>query len=178
MGTDTKLDMHSREQHIRKLGELIKDIRIAMLTTMDDGGVHRSRPMATQQVEFDGDLWFFTGKTSPKMSEIRAEQNVNVSFANPDKNIFVSVSGVAEIVDDGAKAKELWSPAYKAWFPDGLDDPDLALLKVHVEQAEYWDSPGSAAVHLIGFVKAALTGERYSGGENEKIDLGTPSVAG
>jgi general stress protein 26 len=72
------------------------------------------------------------------------------------------------MVRDKQKAEELWNPAYKAWFPKGLDDPDLALLKVSATQAEYWDSSSSAVVHLVGFVKALATGERYHPGENER----------
>jgi general stress protein 26 len=127
--------------------------------------------MATQEADFDGDLWFFTRKSSPKTAEIQGEHNVNLSYANPSDNVYVSVSGTAQLVDDRAKAEELWSPFYKAWFPDGLDDPELALLKIHVEQAEYWDAPGSGVVHLIGFAKAALTGKTYQPGEHEKIEF-------
>lgn len=72
---------------------------------------------------------------------------------------------------DKARAKELWNPIYKAWFPDGLDDPNLALIRVDVDQAEYWDSPNSKVVQLAGFVKAIVTGQRAEGGENEKINL-------
>ncbi len=160
-----------RDEHIEKLGSLIEGVKIAMLTTMDENGVHRSRPMATQQVEFDGDLWFFTSKNSPKVVEIKDESNVNVSFSNPDKDIYVSVSGTASVLVDKDKIKELWTPAYKAWFPDGVDDENIGLIKVHAEQAEYWDTPSSPVVHLIGFVKATVTGQSYQPGENEKIDL-------
>ncbi len=162
----------NRSEELKKLGEMIKDIDFAMLTTVLPDGTLRSRPMSTQEVEFNGDLWFFTGADSPKVKEIREEQNVNLSYASPDDNRYVSVSGKATLVRDRQKAEELWSPAYKAWFPDGLDDPNLALLKVSVEQAEYWDSPSGAVIHLFGFVKAIATGESYEPGENEKLNLG------
>jgi general stress protein 26 len=160
-----------RDESIGKLSELIKDIKFAMLATAEPDGTLRSRPMATQQVEFDGDLWFFTGANTPKVYEIERDRHVNVIYAAPDKNVYVSVSGKARLVRDRQKAEQLWNPAYKAWFPKGLEDPDLALIKVSVEQAEYWDSSSSAVVHLAGFVKALATGERYQAGENEKIDL-------
>lgn len=158
-------------ENIKKLRELIKDIRFAMLTTVEEDGTLRSRPMATQQTEFDGDLWFFTNANAPKVDEVQQEQHVNVSYANPEKQKYVSVSGKAQLVRDRQKIEELWNPLYKAWFPNGLDDPNLALLKVNVDRAEYWDSPSSAVVRLVGFVKALTTGKPYSGGENEKIDL-------
>ncbi len=150
----------TREESIKKLGDLIKDIKMAMLTTID-GGVLRSRPMATQEdAEFDGELWFMTSDKTHKVED-----------ADPNDHLYVSVSGAVSIVKDRDKIEELWNPAYKAWFPDGLDDPTICLLKVNVEQAEYWDSNSSAIVHIIGFVKALVTGERAQGGENEKINL-------
>ncbi|HNP71680.1 MAG TPA: pyridoxamine 5'-phosphate oxidase family protein [Kouleothrix sp.] len=164
-------DHPTRAQAIRTLGALIKDIKIAMLTTIEADGALRSRPMGTQQVEFDGDLWFFVGASSPKAHEISADPRVNVSYAQPDDQRYVSVSGTAELLRDREKIRELWSPLYKAWFAQGLDDPDLALLRVRVEQAEYWDAPSSKFVALAGFVKALATGTRADIGENAKLDL-------
>jgi general stress protein 26 len=168
-------DPTDNTENIKKIRELIKDIRFAMLTTVEEDGTLRSRPMATQQTEFDGDLWFFTNANAPKVDEVQREQHVNVSYANPDKQKYVSVSGKAELIRDRQKIEELWNPVYKAWFPQGLDDPNLALLKVSIDQAEYWDSPSSALVRLVGFVKALTTGKPYSGGENAKIDTHSTS---
>ncbi len=156
---------------IKKLGELIKDIRFAMLTTAEADGTLRSRPMATQQVEFDGDLWFMTGNDTDKVEEVQHDRNVNISYADPGDNRYVSVSGTAQLVHDREKIKEFWNPFYKAWFPEGQDDPNIVLLKVEVSQAEYWDSPSSKMVQLVGFVKALATGKEYDGGKNEKINL-------
>jgi general stress protein 26 len=163
--------MAHEKTDIEKIRDLIKGIRFAMLTTIDEDGSLRSRPMATQEAEFDGDLWFFTAAGSPKVDEVERDERVNVSYAAPDDNRYVSLSGTARLVRDGTKAKELWTPALKAWFPEGLDDPDLALLRVRVEKAEYWDSPSSKMVQLAGFVKAIATGQRADLGENEKLDL-------
>lgn len=159
-----------RQESIRKLNDLIGDIEVAMLTTID-GGSLRSRPMQTQDFEFDGDLWFFTSSKTHKAEEIEKDNRVNVSYAAPGSNSYVSISGTAEIVRDRAKIDEYWNDILKAWFPEGKDSPDLVLLKVAVEQAEYWDSPSSTIVQLAGFVKAMATGERADGGENRKIDL-------
>ena len=164
-------DTASHNQDVKKLAKLIKGIKIAMLTTAEDDGTLRSRPMATQQTEFDGDLWFFTREHSPKADEIQRDRRVNLSFADPSDSRYVSVSGTARVLKDKAKAEELWNPIYKAWFPKGLDDPELALLRVNVEKAEYWDSPGGAVVHLVGFVKAMVTGTPYKPSGNEKLDL-------
>ena len=154
-----------------KLRELIHDVKFAMLTTTDTDGTLRSRPMATQKDEFDGDLWFFTGRSSHKVAEIDADHRVNLSYSDPGSSKYVSVSGTARLVQDAAKAEKMWTPAYKAWFPNGLEDPDLCLLRVTPTQAEYWDTPGSVVVHAIGFVKAIATGQRTNPGQHEKLDL-------
>jgi general stress protein 26 len=160
-----------RSEDIKKLGELIKDIPIAMLTTVDEDGTLRSRPMAIQGDEFDGTLWFMVGADSAKVHEIEQDRQVNVSFANPDDQVYISVSGTAQLVRDRAKIDEFWNPMNKAWFPEGKDDPNIALLHVTVSKAEYWDSPSSAVAHVVGVAKALVTGQSYEPGENEKINL-------
>ena len=144
---------------IKKLNELIKDIETAMLVTADADGTLRSRPMGTQQIESDGDLWFFTGKNTGKTHAIEHDQHVNVTYASPKDNRYVSVSGRAELVEDKAKVKELWNPILKAWFPEGVDDPDIILIRVHVESAEFWDLKSSTMIQLAGFAKAIFTGK-------------------
>ena len=144
-----------------------------MLTTIDEDGTLHSRPMSTNgQVESDGTLWFFTYANSHKVTEVEQHQQVNVSFSAPSKQRYVSMSGTAQLVQDRNKIQELWKPELKAWFPNELDEPDIALLKVNVVKAEYWDAPSSWVAHTIGLVKAIATGEKASSGENEKINLG------
>jgi general stress protein 26 len=160
----------SREESIEKLKGLIEDIDFAMLTTVN-GGQLRSRPMSTQKFDFDGDLWFFTSDQTHKVDEIEQDNRVCVAYAKPEDNVYVSVSGRAQLVKDKDKIEELWNPILKAWFPEGLDDPTLSLLKISVEEAEYWDSPNSKIVQLVGFVKALVTGTPASGGEHGKVSL-------
>ena len=160
----------SREEAIVKLKDLIEDIDFAMLTTVN-GGQLRSRPMSTQEFDFDGDLWFFTSDNTHKVDEIERDNRVNVAYAKPEDNVYISVSGQAQLVKDKEKIEELWNPILKAWFPKGLDDPTLSLLKVSVEEAEYWDSPSSTIVQLVGFVKALVTGKSADGGDHGKVNL-------
>lgn len=161
----------TNETPVQKLASLIKGIKFAMLTTVDDDGNLRSRPMATQNSEFDGTLWFFTKAGAPKVHEVEHERHVNVSYAHPEDQRYVSISGKAQLVRDEQKKNELWTPAMKAWFPQGPEDPEIGLLKVEADKAEYWATPSSAVVHLVGFVKATVTGKPYHPGENEKVDL-------
>ncbi len=156
------------ERAVEKLAYLIGDIRIAMLTTFD-GSALRSRPMMTQQTPFDGTLWFFTSAGSLKAAELRAHPDVNLAYASTSDNRYVSISGHAALVRDPERAERLWNPLYRAWFPKGLDDPDVVLLKVEVERAEYWDADTSRMTDLVGLVKAVLTGKAYEAGEHRVV---------
>ena len=160
----------TRQNSIEKIRKLTEDIDFCMLTTIDAGHM-RSRPMSTQQTEFDGDIWFFTSDDTHKMDEIARDNRVCAAYAKPDSDTYVSISGRAEVVKDRAKMEELWNPVLKAWFPDGLEDPHVCLLKITAEQAEYWDSPSGKLVQLFGFVKAIATGEEADWGENKKVTL-------
>lgn len=154
--------MHNQKQSdadLEKLADLIEESRIAMLTTAEPDGTLRSRPLATLQLDARGALWFFTFASSPKVDEIERHRRVNLSYVNPRDEDYVSISGIAEIVRDRAKMRELWTPWVKPWFPRGLDDPDLVLLQVTIEQAEYWDAPDSAAKRLHGLAKALAAGD-------------------
>jgi len=159
-----------RQESIEKLKSLLEDIDFAMLTTVA-GGKFRSRPMSTQEMDENGDLWFFTSDETHKVEEIEADDRVLVAYSQPDDNTYVSVFGRAKLVKDRAKIEELWNPIHKAWFPEGVDDPHLSLLKISVEEAEYWDSPNSKLVQIAGFVKALVTGQEADGGDYGKINL-------
>jgi len=163
--------MASDYNALRKLNELIKYSRVTMMTTIREDGMPNSRPMATQQMETDGDLWFFTSASSHKVDEVTNSPKVNVSFADPDKQRYVSVTGVAQMVRDREKIDELWRPQFKIWFPKGKDDPEIALLRVSLEKAEYWDSPGSTIAYALSFASSLVTGQRPDLGENKKVDL-------
>ena len=141
-----------RQQTIERLGSMISKIRIAMLTTLTDDGAFRSRPITTHGARFDGDLWFFTRIDSAKLDELGQHRRVGVSYASPAENIYVSLSGTARISMDRAKARELWDPSYHSWFPGGPTDPELALIKVVVELAEYWAAPTHTWPLSAGFV--------------------------
>jgi len=141
---------------LKKLRKLIKGARVAMLTTVGPDGTLRCRPMATLKAPFEGDLWFFTRGTAPKADEIRDNDCVNVSFSDGDDDRYLSISGTASLVRDKERLEQLWSGRLKNWFPDGRKDPDLALLRVRVDRAEYWDAKTSAMVLLEGLVKSSL----------------------
>ena len=162
----------TRENDLEKLRELVKDIDFCMLTTVDEGGDLHSRPMSSNgDIDADGDIWFFTNASSHKVSEIEKLPKVNVSFADPDNQRYVSVSGTAQLVRDRAKIDELWRPEFKIWFPKGKDDPEVALLRIALEKAEYWDSPSSTIGFALSFVSSLVTGKEPDMGENRKVNL-------
>lgn len=157
----------NQDRDVRKLGELLKGHKYAMLTTIDEDGSLHSRPMGVLEVDFNGTLWFFTKEQAPKVWEIQHDAHVNVAFSDPSRSHFVSLRGMARLVRDHQKVAELFKPIHKAWFPEGLDDPELSLLEVRVTRADYWDPPSSTMVQLIGLAKAVLRGEAYKPGAGE-----------
>jgi len=162
----------TQEDKLGKLREIVKAVDICMLTTVDEGGELHSRPMSNnREVEFDGDLWFFTYGSSHKADEVGRVPQVCAAFADIEGQRYASVSGRARVVRDRAKIEELWQPHMKAWFPEGVDTPDIALLKVTAEQAEYWDASQSFIAHAVSLVSSLVTGRPAELGENEKLDL-------
>ncbi len=167
MTTTPQTPVECRDEQVAKLAELIADAQVCMFTTIDEGRPI-SRPMAAQEVEFDGDLWFFTKQGGRKVGQIGHERRVGVTFSSRDS--WVSVTGEAEVLRDVAKARELWNAGIEAWFPNGPEDPDIVLLKVHADGAEYWDTPGAGIVSVLSFVKAKVTGRPYHI-EDRKVEL-------
>ncbi|MBC8153140.1 MAG: pyridoxamine 5'-phosphate oxidase family protein [Bacteroidetes bacterium] len=167
--------METKDQQnpqLKKVKELVGDIRTAMLTTIDEGGHLVSRPMACMQMDEQGNFWFFTQKSSPKVEQIEQhEQQVNLSFADTGDASYVSVAGTATELDDRAKIDELWSDMAKPWFPEGKEDPQLTVLKVTPHLVEYWDSSASRMVRYAEMARAIVTGDTYKEGENKKITL-------
>lgn len=153
---------------LAKLGELIRKIRMALLTTVDHDGHFHTRPVQTLQFEADGTLWFFTDWSSPKVDELRHDARVSLGYADPVNNIYATVSGSACLSRDAQKAKELWSIEQRAYYPQGPGDERLALLAVFLERAEYWIAPGRTS-YLVAAVAAAVTGTPAGViGENHK----------
>ncbi|MGY1640507.1 pyridoxamine 5'-phosphate oxidase family protein [Geodermatophilus sp. SYSU D00703] len=153
----------------RKVADLIKGERFGFLTTIDPGGKLTSRPMTLQEVEFDGDLWFFAERGTDWLAHIAASPQVNVGIGSG--GTWVSLTGHASIVDDVAKKKELWNSGAEAWLPQGPEDSSVVLLKVDADSAEYWDAPGGRLATAFSFVKAKATGQRIEAGESDKVDL-------
>lgn len=162
MTTDTNTRTITDPTEARsKLWELVKDIRFAMFTTRHGNGHLHSRPMTTQNSSLDEDaqLFFFMSRKGDPVADLLAEPNVNVAYADTGADSYVSVSGHAAIVEDIAKKQQLWTTMAEAWFPGGVDDPDLALVCVKITHANYWDVKESKIVQLYQMARAAVTGK-------------------
>jgi len=138
------------KEDLKKIRDLIEGIDFAMLVSKSSSGELRSRPMTTQQMDESGSLWFFSDKDSAKIFEIEEFSQVNLAYSDHGKQIYVSVSGSAEVSYDQTKIDELFKPSHKTWFPMGKDDPALCLIKVHATFIEYWDSRISKMAMLWG----------------------------
>ena len=144
------------------LWSLINGIKFGMLTHRHTNGELHSHPLTTQNKPGDegSALYFFISRKSELATRIQQDSNVNVSYAHPGTDTYVSVSGQGALIEDQTKKDYLFSPMAKAWFAGGATDPDLALLKINIGHAEYWDVTDSKMVQLAKMAKAAITGEQ------------------
>ena len=165
----SEVKMLSGAEGMKKIGELIKDVRICMMTTAAGDGSFDSRPMATQKTDFDGTVWFLTRHESGKVEEIEQDAHVSLVYADPSNHNYVTAKGRASVSSDKAKIHELWNPMFKAWFPGGEDDPQIAVLKVDVTEALYWEASSSKLVFGLKYLAAAVTGGAVSVGESGKV---------
>lgn len=153
-----------------KLYELINDVKIAMLTTVEANGQLHTRPMASQEADENGALWFFTEKDGAVAGSIGSDPRLSLGYAG--RGTYVAITGRGVMIDDRTKIDELWSEAVAAWFPKGKDDPNLTLLKVMPEIGEFWTYPAAPVSQVVGYVKAKLTGEPADDiGDNRRVTL-------
>lgn len=156
-------------ESISKVTKIINDSHIGMLTTINEDGALVSRPLAVQEVKYDGDMWFFTGLETSQVSHVGADARVNISFGKNTE--WVSVAGTAEVVTDRQKIHDMWNQAVEAWFPDGPDTPEVCLLHINSDSAEYWTSPGGRAATVLQWVKSRITGSGTSLPESGTTEL-------
>jgi general stress protein 26 len=161
----------SKTESLKYLRDKVKEVKIAMLTTYSAEEGFSSRPMGTADIDEEGNIWFFTNECSHKASEVSVENTVSLTYSDPNNQTYLSIVAEASLVDDKAKMKELWSPFIQAFFPKGLNDPKLTLLKVQPTDAEYWDSSSSSMVVLFNLLKAVVNGKQYDENKHGNIAL-------
>jgi len=157
---------------VEKLKHLVDEINICLFCTnlkIDDGAT--CRPMGTQKVDEDGNLWFFSQVFSDKNREIKQDNHVQLFFAHPGKNSYLVVNGEAEIIIDKSKTEELWTPLLKTWFKEGKDDPSISILKVITKNAYYWDTDGNKMINFLKMVASVATGTTLAIGKEGAIEV-------
>ncbi len=168
MSTDKNI---SGAQGIEKLKELAKSADMCLFATSLTDNHIPARPMSTRDVDENGCIWFFSRSTSNKNAEIKRDSRVQLFYSNPGSAEFLNVAGSATIIKDAAKAKELWSPWARTWFPEGASDPELTLIKVIPLSVHYWDTKHNKMISLLKIVAGAITGKEMDDGVEGKIEV-------
>ena len=166
--------MEEKKPSHETLWDLIKDTKFAMLSHRHADGSLHSHPLTTQNKALDegGSLYFFVSRKTELGQRLQSDGNVNLAYANPGKDTWVSVTGVARVLDDLAKKKDLFNVIAKAWFPGGAEDPDLELVEVVIEEAEYWNVKENKLLQLFKMAKAAATGTKPTNmGEHAELNF-------
>jgi general stress protein 26 len=166
---ETKIE--NNLEAVNKLRDLISDVKICMYTTVDNHGMVTSRPMTTIDVDEEGNLWFFTNEFGENILEESYDNSAYLIYSHPGTNTYLFVRGTSNIIVDRNKIVELWKPMLKAWFPLGVDDPKLCLIKVITEEATYWNSTSNKMIVFYNMVKAIASKRKYEQGEMGKLNL-------
>lgn len=157
---------------IDKLKSLINDIIICLfctnLKTYDGYSCH---PMAAIKVCDQGNIWFFSEKSSDKNKNIITDKNVRLFFSYPAKNIYLVVNGEAEIIVDKAKIGELWTRKAKIWFKDGKEDPTISIIKVKPIKSTYWDNDGNRIINFLKLIASVTTGTSFVEGKQGTLKV-------
>lgn len=170
------------ESSFEQLQEMIKDIRFAMFVTHAEGGQLHAWPMTTQQAKMSSEhevyehdkLWFFMARSSKVVHNLVVNPHVNISYSNPRADTYVSVSGMASVVDSMNQKERFWNTLVEAWYEEGITDPDVALVCVQIDSAEYWSVREGKLAQAGKMLKATLMGEQLSEiGEHGKITSAT-----
>ena len=156
------------EEALKKFKKLINEINVCMFITNNQENDH-TRPMYTVDVDENGDLWFFTDMRSIKVEEVSQKHTVHLVYAHPGKESYLDIWGGASVQTDSAIIKKKWTPVIKAWFPNGVEDPNLALLQVQPGKIHYWDAETGKMIAFLKTAVSMLKGKRPAGGAEGKL---------
>ncbi len=159
------------QEAIARFRELVKDVNTCMFTTLDADNQISSRPMFTSLIDEEGTVWFFTNEFSEKINEVSKDNMVNLIYSHPVKNIYANVRGTCSLVIDRSRMEELWDPNLKNWFPEGLSDPRICLIKVSTESAYYWNHSTSKMGLLFHMIRSITRGDKYEESEKGLLDF-------
>lgn len=166
MGTTQDLQ---HVEAIKKIQELVEAANVCLFATELTRAPLSVRPMSTSKVDDDGNIWFFSKKDSEKNEHIQEDDQVQLLYSHNSSSEYLSLYGHAEIVRDRNKIEELWTPIAKAWFPEGIEDPSITLLKVTPKEGHYWDTKNGKVISLIKIAVSAVTGKPSEIGVEGKV---------
>ena len=135
-----------------RLRQLVDRMPVAMWTTVEEDGSLASRPMSPLEMDEHGALWFFTDRRATRPQHLRA---VNLSFTDPERGTYVSLSGRGQVHTNRDRIGRLWTVFARPWFPDGPASPHVVLLEFQPSTVEFWEAPQSRMALLIGLAAPA-----------------------
>lgn len=165
-----------RQKAQDKMKEMAEDAKLCMFVTAFNHAPFHVRPMAVQEVEEDGHVWFFSGADTQKNADIRLDNRVQLIFSNRPSSEFMSLYGTAEIVKDKQKAKDLWNVFLTTWFPGGVDDPNLTMIRFTPSEGHYWDTKNNKMVQSIKIAIGAIRGKMMDDGVEGEMKLGSGGI--
>jgi general stress protein 26 len=163
-------NLHSTEA-IKKLQDLVGDIRTCMMITSGKTGMRASRPMAVVDTDHQGNIWFFTNMRSNKVKDIEIDHFIQLVFAHPGKDSYLDVRGRANIITDKVSIGDKWTPLVKAWFPNGINEPDLCLLQVKTDEVHYWDTEASKMTQIVKAAISIVSGKPLVEGVHGELNV-------
>ncbi|MCX4244344.1 pyridoxamine 5'-phosphate oxidase family protein [Paraliomyxa miuraensis] len=159
--------MTAERDEQQKLSEIVGRFGTAMLVTTSEDDMIRARPMRIAELCDDGEMWFLTSRESTQAEDLT--EDIRAAITLQGEGRYASLSGMASVIRERERLIELWSPAAKAWFPDGLDDPELVAIRFVPIEGAYWDTSGTKGLrYLLKMAKAIVTGERLDEGSSER----------
>ena len=154
----------SDQDAVDKIKELVKSEQMCLFTTQLSTIPLSTRPMSAMEADKEGNIWFFSAKSSDKNEHILADPRVQLFFSNSSNYEFLSVYGTAAITEDREKIEKYWTPMIKAWFQNGKDDPEITLIKVTPKEAYYWDTKNNKAISMLKIFTSVVTGKTMDDG--------------
>ncbi|MES2696673.1 MAG: pyridoxamine 5'-phosphate oxidase family protein [Verrucomicrobiota bacterium] len=153
----------------QKIREIAKSARICFFGTSPGKHPLDVVPMAVQDVDEAGNLWFLSGRSSQKNRHIAEDPRVQLLFANVGDSDYLSLHGVATISDSRADKEAHWTPIAKTWFTGGIDDPEVTVIKVEPSDGYYWDTEHGKMVATLKMAIGALTGKTMDDSVEGKV---------
>ena len=163
-------NLHNNEA-VEKLQEMVSDIRTCVMITSGKTGARSSRPMAAVHTDHMGNIWFFTNLQSNKVKDIEMDHFVQLVFAHPGKDSYLDVRGRANVITDKKSIEEKWTIMVKAWFPDGINDPDICLLQIKTDEVHYWDTENSKMVRVLQAAMSIVAGKPLVEGVHGELNV-------